>query len=66
MALPTKSNEDPFMACGKGAQSQRAAVHLLGWREKNVLPRIFSHFRVTEFLTLRSPEVKTVVECVGN
>lgn len=30
MCDPTNSNEDPFVACGKVAQSQRAAVHLLG------------------------------------
>lgn len=49
MCDPTSSNEDPFMACGKVAQSQRAAVHLLGSMEKNMLYRIFSHFKVTEF-----------------
>lgn len=29
MCEPTNSNEDPFRACGKVAQSQRAAVRLL-------------------------------------
>lgn len=29
MCEPTNSNEDPFRACGKVAQSQRSAVHLL-------------------------------------
>lgn len=29
MCDPTSSNGDPFMACGKVAQSLRAAVHLL-------------------------------------
>lgn len=49
MCDPTTSNEDPFVACGKVAQSQRAAVHLLGSKEKNVLYSTFSHFGVTEF-----------------
>lgn len=46
---PTKSNEDPFMARGRAAQSQRAAARLLGWTEKNVLHGTSSLFRVTDF-----------------